>query len=137
MSGYWAESEKYEPDSTARLFLNLYSYFDEDLQKVLDELLPLMERGRTFKDAYELIVNTQGFVEKLRVENDGEETDVTIDLDTLLRDLEAANAEALRVYKANKASGSGIESVAFDAGRYEGLKQAIEIVGAFASPAGR
>jgi hypothetical protein len=57
---------------------------------------------------------------------------VTIIVDTLLRDLEAANVEALRVYKSDKAGGSGIESVAFDAGRYEGLKQAIEIVGASA-----
>jgi hypothetical protein len=61
MSGYLAESAKYKRDSTARLFLNLYSYFDEDLQKVLDELLPLMENRRTFKEAYELIVNTHGF----------------------------------------------------------------------------
>jgi hypothetical protein len=61
MSGYLAESAKYEPDSTARLFLNLYSYFDEDIQKVLDELLPLLENERNFKDAYELIVNTYGF----------------------------------------------------------------------------
>jgi hypothetical protein len=55
MSGYLAESAKYMPNSTARLFLNLYSYFDDDLQKALDELLPLMASGRTFKDAYELI----------------------------------------------------------------------------------
>ena len=59
-----------------------------------------------------------------------------IDRETLLRDLEAANDEALRVYKANKSSGSGIESVAFDSGRYDGLMQAIEIVGAFALPGG-
>jgi hypothetical protein len=61
----------------------------------------------------------------------------TINIGTLLRDLEAANDEALRVYKANKAGGSGLESVAFDAGHYEGLKQAIEIVGVHAAPAGR
>jgi hypothetical protein len=62
---------------------------------------------------------------------------MTIDLETLLRDLEAANVEAFRVYKADKASGSGIESIAYDSGRYDGLKQAIEIVTAFASPAVR
>ncbi|MGA2642693.1 MAG: hypothetical protein ABSG21_17525 [Spirochaetia bacterium] len=61
MSGYLEESERYEPDSTARLFLNLHSYFGGDLQKVLDELLPLMESGRTFREAYELIVNINGF----------------------------------------------------------------------------
>jgi hypothetical protein len=68
--------------------------------------------------------------------HDEEEAGVIINIPPLLRDLEAANAEALRVYKADKGSGSGIESVAFDAGRYEGLKQAIEIVGAFAFSAG-
>jgi hypothetical protein len=62
---------------------------------------------------------------------------VTVNVETLLRNLEAANAEALRVYMANKASGSSIESIAYDAGRYEGLKQAIEIAGAFASLASR
>jgi hypothetical protein len=41
--------------------LNLHSYFGGDLQKVLDELLPLMESGRTFREAYELIVNINGF----------------------------------------------------------------------------
>lgn len=61
MSGYLGESERYEPDSTARLFLNLHSYFGGDLQKVLDELLPMLESGRTFNEAYELIVNTHGF----------------------------------------------------------------------------
>jgi hypothetical protein len=61
---------------------------------------------------------------------------VTINAEMLLRDLETANVEALRVYKANKASGSGIESTAFDSGRYEGLKQAIKIVAASASSAG-
>ena len=61
MSGYLEESEKYKPDSTARLFLNLYSYFHEDLQIVLDELLSQIEEGRTFREAYEFIVNTHGF----------------------------------------------------------------------------
>jgi len=59
---------------------------------------------------------------------------VTIDLETVLHDLEAANLEALRVYETDKAGGSGRESIAFDSGRYDGLKQAIEIVGASASP---
>ncbi len=54
-------------------------------------------------------------------------------VDTILRDLDAAKADALRVYTANKGSGASIESVAFDSGRYEGLKQALEIVGTFAS----
>ena len=31
------------------------------MQKVLDELLPMLENGRTFRDAYELIVNAHGF----------------------------------------------------------------------------
>jgi len=62
---------------------------------------------------------------------------VTIDLQTVLRDLEAANLEALRVYEVDKAGGSGRESIAFDSGRYDGLKQAIEIVGASASSAVR
>ena len=52
---------------------------------------------------------------------------MTIDLDALLEDLEAAKADARRVYEANKAGGSGGESVAFDSGRYDGLKQAIEL----------
>jgi len=52
---------KYEPDNTERLFLSLHSCFGGDLQEVLDDLLPLLEKGRTFKEAYELIVNTHGF----------------------------------------------------------------------------
>jgi len=51
---------KYEPDSTTRLLLNLCRYFGGDLQKVLDELLPMLENGRTFNEAYEVIVNTHG-----------------------------------------------------------------------------
>jgi hypothetical protein len=57
---------------------------------------------------------------------------MTIDLTALLASLEAAKADAFRVYEANKASGSGGESTAFDSGRYDGLKQAIAIVDALA-----
>lgn len=57
-----------------------------------------------------------------------EDTDVTPNVESLLRDLEEAKDEAFRVYKANRASGSEMVSVAFDAGRHEGLKQAIEII---------
>jgi hypothetical protein len=42
--------------------------------------------------------------------------------------LEAAQADALRVYRENQAAGASRESLAFDSGRYEGLKQALEIV---------
>jgi hypothetical protein len=53
---------------------------------------------------------------------------VTADVESLLRGLEGAKDEAYRVYRANKVGGSGMMSAAFDAGRYEGLKQAIKIV---------
>ena len=40
--------------------------------------------------------------------------------------LEEAKADALRVYEANKTAGS--PSTVYDSGRYDGLKQAIEIL---------
>lgn len=46
--------------------------------------------------------------------------------DRLRAKLEEAKADALRVYEANKATGS--HSTAYDSGRYDGLKQAIEIL---------
>jgi hypothetical protein len=36
--------------------------------------------------------------------------------------------DAGRVHDENKAHGSSVQSVAFDSGRYDGLKQAIEIL---------
>lgn len=45
-------------------------------------------------------------------------------LDTLRARLETAQADALRVYEADKNTLSG----AFDSGRYDGLKQAIAIL---------
>jgi hypothetical protein len=45
-------------------------------------------------------------------------------LDTLRERLEAAQVDALQVYEADKCTPSG----AFDAGRRDGLKQAIEIL---------
>jgi len=56
-----SDTHNYLPDSTASLFINLCSYFEGDLQKVLDELLPLLEKGRDFKDAYQYIVNSHSF----------------------------------------------------------------------------
>jgi hypothetical protein len=53
---------------------------------------------------------------------------MTIDLTALLADLEAAKANAMRAYEENRSSRSSGESIAFDAGRYEGLKQALELV---------
>jgi hypothetical protein len=47
-----------------------------------------------------------------------------INLDTLRAPLVAAQEDAFRVYEADK----GTASEAFDAGRYEGLKQALEIL---------
>jgi ParB family chromosome partitioning protein len=46
--------------------------------------------------------------------------------DRLRAKLEEAKADARRVYEANKAAGSS--STAYDSGRYDGLKQAIEIL---------
>jgi hypothetical protein len=57
-----------------------------------------------------------------------------IDLDELVRALEAAKADAIDVYERNKAAAE--PSIGFDAGRYEGLKQAIEIVLARDRPRG-
>ena len=45
-------------------------------------------------------------------------------LDTLRGRLEAAQADALRVYRLDKDKPSG----AFDSGRYAGLKQALELL---------
>ena len=53
---------------------------------------------------------------------------MTLDLPALLHDLEAAKAAAMRAYEENRSSRSSGESIAFDAGRYEGLKQALELV---------
>ena len=50
---------------------------------------------------------------------------VQIELAPLYRALETAKDGARRAYEANKAAG---QPEAFDAGRYEGLKQALEIV---------
>jgi hypothetical protein len=47
-----------------------------------------------------------------------------INFDTLRTRLEAARADALRVYQADKCTPSG----AFDSGRVDGLKQALEIL---------
>jgi hypothetical protein len=49
---------------------------------------------------------------------------MTIEYQTIRDRLERAKADALRVYEADKRLPSG----AFDAGRYEGLKEAIEIL---------
>jgi hypothetical protein len=49
-------------------------------------------------------------------------------LDTLRTRLEAAQVDALRAYREDK----GKPSESFDAGRYDGLKQAIEIFDNFA-----
>ena len=50
-------------------------------------------------------------------------------LDILRDRLEAAKADALQVYEAEKSKPSG----AFDSGRYDGLKQAIEILDTIAA----
>jgi hypothetical protein len=49
------------------------------------------------------------------------------DRDELRRRLVAARDEALRVYELDK----GKPSVDFDSGRYDGLKQAVEILDGF------
>jgi hypothetical protein len=49
---------------------------------------------------------------------------MSADLAMLSARLEAAQSEALRVYQADKGTPSG----AFDAGRYDGLRQALEIL---------
>jgi hypothetical protein len=50
-------------------------------------------------------------------------------LETLRSRLEAAQADALRVYRADKDTPAG----AFASGRYDGLKQAIELLDALAT----
>jgi len=50
------------------------------------------------------------------------------ELEKLRAELAEALADALRVYEANKAGGSPALSVAFDSGRYDGLKQALAII---------
>jgi hypothetical protein len=54
-------------------------------------------------------------------------------LDTLRGRIEAAQADALRVYRLDKDKPSG----AFDSGRYDGLKQAIEILDDLAEAEGK
>jgi len=49
-------------------------------------------------------------------------------LDELRRRLEAAMAVAERVYRNNQAAGASKESIAFDSGRYAGLKQCLELL---------
>jgi len=49
-------------------------------------------------------------------------------MDKLRDELEAALMDALRTYEANRDGGSPAESVAYDSGRYNGLKQAIQIL---------
>jgi hypothetical protein len=52
-------------------------------------------------------------------------------MERLRAELEAAMADARRVYEADKAAG-GLSS-AYDSGRYDGLKQALEILDKFAA----
>ena len=54
-------------------------------------------------------------------------------LDILRDHLKAAEADALRVYESDK----GKPSEAFDAGRYDGLKQAVEILDDLADAVGK
>jgi hypothetical protein len=54
---------------------------------------------------------------------------MTTALDTLRDRLEAAQADALRVYEQDEDKPSG----AFAAGRYDGLKQALEILATLAA----
>ena len=51
-----------------------------------------------------------------------------LDYEDLRAALTRAMAMALEVYEENKANGSTIQSVSFDSGRYDGLKQSIEIL---------
>ena len=53
--------KKYAPDSMAELFKNLYSYFEGDLQKCLEELFKPIGGEAKFKEIYRLIVNSHGF----------------------------------------------------------------------------
>ena len=48
-------------------------------------------------------------------------------LDDIRRKIAEAREDAQRVYEANKKTASG-ESIVYDAGRVEGLKQALEII---------
>lgn len=50
------------------------------------------------------------------------------DLDKLRKELDAEWNDAVRVHAANRDGGSPIQSVAYDAGRVAGLKQAIEAI---------
>lgn len=49
-------------------------------------------------------------------------------LEKLIAILESAKNDAYQVFLQNKASGASSESLAFDSGRYDGLKQALELV---------
>jgi hypothetical protein len=55
-----------------------------------------------------------------------------IDIDSLVRDLGAAKADALLAQKAKKAQGASDAEIALATGRYEGLREALEVVGALA-----
>lgn len=50
------------------------------------------------------------------------------ELEKLRKTLTEAMADALRVYETNRDRGAPPQSVAFDSGRYDGLKQAIELL---------
>lgn len=49
-------------------------------------------------------------------------------LNRLRKELLSAKSDAFRVYEKNRDGGSSEKSVAFDSGRYDGLKQALEIL---------
>lgn len=49
-------------------------------------------------------------------------------LQEAFRQVKEAHADALRVYELNKEYGAPGQSVAFDSGRVDGLKQALEIL---------
>lgn len=54
---------------------------------------------------------------------------MTVELDSLVQELGAAKAEALRDLKARRARGALETEIARAEGRYEGLKSALDLVG--------
>ena len=51
-----------------------------------------------------------------------------LDYQEMRGELYRAKCQALECYESNKKQGASIESVAYDSGVYNGLKQAIEIL---------
>ena len=55
-------------------------------------------------------------------------------MDKLRDELQAALRDALQTYEKNRDSGSAPQAIAYDSGRYAGLKQAVEILDRLQDP---